>query len=307
VTVLAVESIGKSYGERQALQGVSLAVTAGETLALLGPNGAGKSTLFSILAGLRDADSGLIRFKGKAISADDPALRRALGVVFQSPSLDDLLSAEENLVLGAGLFGMSSADAKPRAKTLLEWVSLSDRASDRVGTFSGGMKRRLELARALMHQPEILLLDEPTSGLDENGYRQVWDHLEGLRRKEGLTIIVVTHRGDEAERCDRAMVLDEGRVIAEGTPEALRAQLEGDLLELEGDGLSAYLDVVQEISGVVPEATETGLRLRLAQAHQVVPRLIDRLPDGSVRAVHLRQPTLADVFVALTGRDLDGA
>ena len=302
--MLAVDSIVKRYGERTALDGVSLSVGQGEQLALLGPNGAGKSTLFSILAGLRDADQGRILFEGRETAADDPALRRSLGVVFQSPSLDILLTAKENLVLSAGLFGLASGPATDRATALLEWVGLTDRSHERVGTFSGGMKRRLELARALMHRPKILLLDEPTSGLDEGGYRQIWEHLDALRAREGLSIIVVTHRSDEAERCDRALIMDEGRLIAEGAPAALRARLEGDLLELEGEGLGAYLDVVQETTGSTPTPTASGLRLRLGSGHEAIPRLMDALPKGVVTAVHLRQPTLGDVFVSLTGRQL---
>ena len=305
--MLSVESIVKSYGDRLALDGVSLSVAPGEQVALLGPNGAGKSTLFSILAGLRNADSGAIRFVGERTDADNPDFRRALGVVFQSPSLDDLLSARENLVLSAGLFGVDSSTAKQRASTLLEWVDLDDRADDRVSTFSGGMKRRLELIRALMHRPKILLLDEPTSGLDEVSYRQVWQHLEALKVREQVSMIVVTHRSDEAERCDRVLIMDEGRLIAEGTPEALKARLKGDLLELEGEGLGAYLDTVQGVSGVAPIATSRGLRLRLSGAHLVIPRLMEQLPVGLVTAVHLRQPTLGDVFVQLTGRQLEVA
>ncbi len=303
--MLAVESMVKRYGDRLALDGVSLSVAPGEKVALLGPNGAGKSTLFSILAGLRHADEGLIRYHGQVTSADAPVLRRALGVVFQSPSLDGLLSARENLVLSAGLFGVDAAAAKIRATTLLEWVDLTDRADDRVATFSGGMKRRLELIRALMHEPKILLLDEPTSGLDEASYRQVWAQLESLNEYEQVSMVVVTHRSDEAERCDRVLIMDDGRLIAEGTPEELKARLEGDLLELEGEGLGAYLDTVQTVSGVTPVATDHGLCLRLSGAHLVIPRLMEDLPPGLVTAVHLRQPTLGDVFVQLTGRQLE--
>ena len=303
--MLAVESMVKSYGDRLALDGVSLSVAAGEQVALLGPNGAGKSTLFSILAGLRDADSGVIRFRGETTHADAPDLRRALGVVFQSPSLDGLLSARENLVLSAGLFGLTAPSAQARAATLLDWVDLGDRADDRVATFSGGMKRRLELIRALMHQPRILLLDEPTSGLDEASYRQVWTQLEALKAREQVSMVVVTHRSDEAERCDRVLIMDEGRLIAEGTPDELKARLDGDLLELEGEGLGAYLDTVQGVSGVTPVATSRGLRLRLSGAHRVIPRLMEDLPRGLVTSVHMRQPTLGDVFVQLTGRQLE--
>ena len=305
VAVLAVESIVKSYGDRCALDGVSLSVAPGEQVALLGPNGAGKSTLFAILAGLRNADAGSIYYNGEVTSADASILRRALGVVFQSPSLDGLLSARENLVLSGGLFGLDAASAHSRATTLLEWVDLTDRADDRVAAFSGGMKRRLELIRALMHQPKILLLDEPTSGLDEASYRQVWAHLEALKAREQVSMIVVTHRSDEAERCDRVLIMDEGRLIAQGTPDELKTRLDGDLLELEGDGLGAYLDTVQGVSGVKPTSTSRGLRLRLSGAHLVIPRLMEELPRGLVKAVHLRQPTLGDVFVQLTGRQLE--
>jgi ABC-2 type transport system ATP-binding protein len=158
-----------------------------------------------------------------------------------------------------------------------------------------------------MHEPSFLLLDEPTSGLDEVSYRQVWTHLESLRVREQVSMIVVTHRSDEAERCDRVLIMDEGRLIAQGTPDELKARLDGDLLELEGEGLGAYLDTVQGVSGVRPTPTSRGLRLRLSGAHLMIPRLMEDLPRGLVTAVHLRQPTLADVFVQLTGRQLEAA
>jgi ABC-2 type transport system ATP-binding protein len=303
--LLAVEQLKKSYKERLALAGVSLSVEAGEALALLGPNGAGKTTLFAILASLRDADSGTISFEGRVVDADDPGLRNGLGVVFQSPSLDPILTARENLILGAGLYGLGKLEAGGRADELLAWVGLSDRAGDRVATFSGGMKRRLEIARALLHRPKVLLLDEPTSGLDEAGFRQVWERLDQLRRDDGLALIVVTHRGDEAERCDRLIILDEGKVIAEGTPDELRARVPGELIELHGDGLGALAALVGDTAGREPEVTSFGLRLRVDGAHTLVARLIEALPDGVVQAVHLRQPTLGDVFVALTGKDLE--
>lgn len=305
--MLVVDSIVKRYGARTALDGVSLSLDAGEQLALLGPNGAGKSTLFSVLAGLREHDAGEIRFGGQPVRTEDPVFRRAVGVVFQSPSLDGLLTAHENLVVSAGLFGLSATQAAERAEQLLEWVDLSARADERVATYSGGMKRRLEIIRALMHRPKLLLLDEPTSGLDESGYRQVWDQLERLKAEEGVAILVVTHRSDEAERCDRVMVLDEGRLIAQGTPEALKAKLEGDVLELEGEALASHRAVIEEVAGVAPDGNGDAVALCLGDAHQVIPRLIERLPHGAVRAVRLRRPTLGDVFVELTGRRLGDA
>jgi ABC-2 type transport system ATP-binding protein len=302
--ILAVSGLSKAYRGRPALSSVDLHLQPGELLGLLGPNGAGKSTLFQILTGLIGADSGTVSFAGAVVDPSDSALRSACGVVFQSASLDKLLGARENLILSGRLYGIDKPTCATRADRLLDLVGLADRAKDPVKEFSGGMKRRLELARALMNEPKILLMDEPTSGLDEAQFRQVWGYLDRLREGAGVSILLVTHRAEEAERCDRLMILDQGQVVAEGTPDALRAELDGDTILLESDDLEALARQIDEAFDVAPEIVDGRVTLCLPDAHLFVPKLVDRLPSGALTSLSLRRPTMGDVFVSLTGHSL---
>ncbi len=232
---LAARDVAFRYGEREVLRRVSFDVAPGEVLGLLGPNGAGKSTLFSILAGLLRPSAGAFFLDGAEVEPGARALRARMGVVFQAPSLDARLTAEENLVLGARLFGLGGRASRRRAAALLEATGLAERSRDPAGKLSGGMRRRLELARALVHRPSILLMDEPTNGLDAAAFRQTWQTVHALRREDGLTVLLTTHRPDEAEECDRLAILAAGRVVASGTPEALRARVSGDVLTIDAD------------------------------------------------------------------------
>jgi ABC-2 type transport system ATP-binding protein len=302
---LAVRDLAFRYGECEVLRRVSFEVAAGEIVGLLGPNGAGKSTLFSILTGLLRPSSGAMFLDGAEVPPGARALRARLGVVFQTPSLDAKLSALENLILGGLLFGLGRREARDRARELLAAAGLADRAGERAGTLSGGMQRRLELARALVHRPAILLLDEPTSGLDAAAFRQTWQAVHALRDREGLTVLLTTHRPDEAEACDRLAVLAHGRVVATGTPEALRARVPGDVVTVEADDPVALAREIRDRLGLEARPGPHGVQVERERGHELVPRLVEAFPAGRFRAVSLRRPTLADAFLALTGEALE--
>ncbi|CAM4500642.1 ABC transporter ATP-binding protein [Corallococcus exiguus] len=302
--LLRIEGLTRRFGERTAVDGLSLSVQPGEILGLLGPNGAGKSTTFQLLAGLLSPDAGQVHFAGKVLSLSDPALRRQMGIIFQKSSLDDLLTARENLLLGARLYGLTGADAKARVETMLSLIGLQDRSDEKVGTWSGGMRRRLELARALVHQPRVVLMDEPTQGLDEAAFRTFWTHLKRLRDAQGVTVLLTTHRADEAEGCDRLAVLDAGKLVACDTPWALASRMGGDILTLEGPEPEALAAQVTERLGLAATVVEGRVQVEASQGHALVPRLVEAFPPGRFASVSLRRPTLADVFLQLTGKAL---
>ena len=306
---LAVRGLRRSLGGREVLRGVDLSLPPGGLVALLGPNGAGKSTLFSLLVGLLRWEAGELLLDGRPCQPTDPAWRARVGIVFQQPSLDRLLTARENLLLAAAVHGIPRSVAAPRAESLLALVDLADRSHDRVGTFSGGMKRRLEIARSLLHEPEILLLDEPTTGLDEGAVRDLWAHLAALRRERGLSILLTSHRLDDAERCDDVVLLDQGLVVTTGSPAALKARLGGQVLSLRPapslscDDLAA---AVRERFGLAAQVADGCVVASTQDAHRLVPRVAEAFP-GQLLAMSVSEPTLGDVFVALTGRGFDRA
>jgi ABC-2 type transport system ATP-binding protein len=302
--LLQLDGLTRRFKDRVALEGLSLGVRAGEIVGLLGPNGAGKSTTFQLLAGLLAPDGGRVLFDGRPLSLHDPSLRRRMGILFQRGSLDDLMSARENLLLGARLYGLSGARARERVETMLELIGLRERGDERVSTWSGGMRRRLEMARALVHQPRIVLMDEPTQGLDEASFRSFWAHLKGLRDAEGLTVLLTTHRPDEAELCDRLAVLDSGRLVACDTPAALAARVGGDILTLEAAEPEALVAELRERLGLEARVVEGRVQVEVEQGHALVPRLVEAFPAGRLASVSLRRPTLADVFLQMTGRAL---
>jgi ABC-2 type transport system ATP-binding protein len=304
VPLLQLDGLTRSFKRRVVLDGLSLSVGAGQIVGLLGPNGAGKSTTFQLLAGLLAPDAGRVLLEGRPLSLSDPALRQRMGIIFQRGSLDDLLSARENLLLGARLYGLGGGRARERVEAMLRLIGLSERGDERVSTWSGGMRRRLELARALVHQPSVLLMDEPTQGLDEASFRSFWAHLRALREAEGLTMLLTTHRPDEAELCDRLAVLDGGRLVAFDSPEALAARVGGDILTLEGPEPGQLAGQVRERLGLEARVVEGQVLVEVEQGHALVPRLVEALPAGRLSALSLRKPTLADVFLQLTGRAL---
>lgn len=301
---LEVRGLSHRLAGRAVLDRLAFRVQPGEIFGLLGPNGSGKSTTLRVLTGLLVPEAGELLLDGEAVDAGGRRLRRRMGVVFQNPSLDQRLTARENLLLGAALYGIRGEAARARADELLAFTALQDRADHPVAQFSGGMKRRLELARALLHEPTLLVLDEPTTGLDERFFREVWERIERLRAERGLTVLLTTHRAEEAERCDRVAVLDQGRVIAEDSPAALQRQVSGDVLTIEARDperlraeLAARLELESQIVG-------GKVVLERERGHELIPRLIEALPAGRIDSLSMHRPTLSDVFVKLTGRSL---
>jgi len=302
--LLQLDGLTRRFKERVVLDGLSLGVGAGEIVGLLGPNGAGKSTTFQLLAGLLAPDGGRVLFEGRPLSLQDASLRRRMGILFQRGSLDDLMSARENLLLGARLYGLSGERARARVEEMLQLIGLRERGDERVSTWSGGMRRRLELARALVHQPRIVLMDEPTQGLDEASFRSFWTHLKALREADGLTVLLTTHRPEEAELCDRLAVLDGGRLVACDTPAALASRVGGDILSLEASEPEVLAAELRERLGLEARVVEGRVQVEAEQGHALVPRLVEALPAGRLASISLRRPTLADVFLQMTGRAL---
>jgi len=301
---LSAGGLSFAYRGRPVLTDVSFEVMPGEVFGFLGRNGAGKSTLFAILAGLLAPASGRLFAGGRPVDARDAALRARTGVVFQSPSLDPKLSCRENLMLAAALFRVPGRQARERAARLLAEAGLGDRAGEAAGKLSGGLRRRLELARALVHRPAILILDEPTTGLDAAAFARTWETVEALRRQEGLTVLLTTHRPEEAERCDRLAVLAHGTILTCETPAELVSRIAGDVLEVEAaDPAGLAADVAARL-GLRSRVTARGITVERERGHELVPRLVEAFPPGRLRSVSVRRPTLADAFVDLTGGSL---
>lgn len=308
--LLVVEGLRRSYGDRVALDGLSFSVGRGEIFGLLGPNGAGKTTTFHILAGLLAPEAGRILLSGRETGPQDPAYRARLGVVFQHPSLDLKLTARENLQLGAGLYALPRRVARERIEELLQLVDLRDRADELVEHYSGGMRRRLELARVLLHEPQILVLDEPSRGLDQPSLRRFWEQILELRARRGLTVLLTTHQPEEAEYCDRLGVLDGGRLVACDTPAALRKRVGNEMILVEGERPEELAEVIAErfdLRAPAVQIVDGRVVVETPRAHELVPRLVEAFPSGRLRSVSLRAPTLADVFVRLTGHGLPEA
>lgn len=291
---------------KNVLSGVSFEVRRGEVFGLLGPNGSGKSTTFSVLTGLLVPEKVQLTFDGQPVQPGAAALRRRLGVVFQKPSLDPNLSGRENLMLSAALHSIPKAEARTRVERLLDFADLSNRADDIVKKLSGGMRRRLELARALVHDPDLLLMDEPTTGLDEASYQRTWQRLHALRAERGLTILLSTHRPEEAGQCDRIALIDQGGVVASDTPANLLSRVSGDVLTVLATDAEALIPELTAQFGVTPVRIEGGLEFACEAGHSLIPRLVEAFPRGRLSAVSLKRPGLAEVFLKLTGRALGG-
>ena len=291
------------FGDREALAGISLDVDGGELLALLGPNGSGKTTLFRILSTALRPAAGSVTVCG-ADAIRRPALaRRALGVVFQSPSLDRKLTAAENLRHQGRLYGLRGADLELRIAAALERVGLTARAGERVERLSGGLARRVELAKGMLHRPRLLLLDEPTTGLDPSARREFWGYLDAVRAESGATAVVTTHLMDEAERADRIALLDEGRLVALGAPAALTAEIGGDVLTIQTEDPDGLATAIEARFGCRAQVVDRSVRVERERGHELVPQLVEAFPDA-VRGLTLGKPTLDDVFVRRTGHHL---
>ncbi|MCM2304651.1 MAG: ABC transporter ATP-binding protein [Elusimicrobia bacterium] len=285
---------------RRALNDVSFSVAEGELFGLLGPNGGGKSTLFRILATSFPPTSGSAAILGRDLIADPASVRPLLGVVFQSPSLDNKLTVRENLIHGGRLYGLSGPSLKARIDEMLTHYRLTQREGDLCGTLSGGLRRRVELAKNLLHKPKVILLDEPSTGLDPAARQDLWEHLLSLKAG-GATILTTTHLMDEGDRCDRVAILDQGRIVALGAPSALKAEIGGDVITIETDDASGLRDEITRKFGVTPQAFGAQLRLERTAGHAFIPQLVEAFP-GRLRTVSLSRPSLEDAFLHHAGR-----
>jgi ABC-2 type transport system ATP-binding protein len=298
--VIQVQDLRHSYGKRAALNGISFAVNAGEIFALLGPNGSGKTTLFRILSTLMLPSSGRALVGGFDAAKQPDEVRRRIGVVFQAQSIDLKLTAAENLWHQGHLYGLRGTELRSRIEAMLARVALAERAKERVETFSGGMQRRVELAKGLMHHPSVLLLDEPTTGLDPGARRDLWQYLQELRTQEKVSVIVTTHLMEEAERCDRLAILNQGQIVALGTPTELRSQIGGDVIVLETNHAeSLAIRIEQKFQGVVT-VLDGKVRMERKEGHRFVPDLVEAFP-GEIQSISVSKPTLEDVFIDRTG------
>jgi len=300
---VVLERLGHSYGRRRALHDLTLRVGRGELFGLLGPNGSGKSTLLRLLSTLQRPGEGRARVDGCDVAAEPDAVRRRLGVAFQSPSLDRKLTVHENLRFQGYLFGLRGRRLGERMDEMLARFSLTDRAGAVVETLSGGLRRRVELAKALLHKPPVLLLDEPSTGLDPAARLEFWAALAALRGETGLTVLVATHMMDEAERCDRVALLDRGLLVAADTPEALRSGLGAEVVTIECRDPVALAPRIGERLGVTPRPDRGALRLETREGPALVRRLLEAFGDD-ILALRLGKPTLEDVFLARTGHHL---
>ena len=299
--VIQASGLVKRYGELEAVKGIDLEVRAGEIFGFLGPNGAGKSTTISILCTLLAPTSGTARVAGIDVAYDPARVRQRIGLVFQDPSLDDQLTGRENLDFHAFIYSVPAAVRRQRIDEMLALVQLTDRAGSQVKTYSGGMKRRLEIARGMLHQPQILFLDEPTLGLDPQTRRSIWTHLNELRSAKGVTIFMTTHYMDEAEFCDRIAIIDQGKIVALGTPDELKAMVGGDVVTITSSQPEDAAREIQDSLGVTPTRDNGTLRMEVPDGKAFVPRLVREL-GAPVDTVTMRRPSLDDVFLKLTGR-----
>ncbi len=298
--VISVQNLVHRYEERTALDGVSFDVQAAELFGLLGPNGSGKTTLFRILSTLMIPVGGRATILGFDVARDPNSVRRQIGVVFQAQSIDVKLTAAENLMHQGHLYGLHGAALKARMREMLGRVGLADRAGEKAETFSGGMQRRLELAKGLLHHPSVLLLDEPTTGLDPGARRDLWQYLAILRDEERVTVIVTTHLMEEAERCDRLAILNAGKVVALGTPNDLKHEIGGDVILLDAKDAESLARRVSERFHVDAQVLQGRVRLERENGHRFITDVVEAFP-GEIEAISVSKPTLEDVFIHRTG------
>ena len=299
-SVISVRDIVHRYENRTALDGVSFEVRPAELFGLLGPNGSGKTTLFRILSTLMVPSGGRAVIMGHDVATDPSGLRRKIGVVFQAQSIDVKLTAAENLWHQGHLYGLHGAALKARIAEMLNRVGLADRAQEKAETFSGGMQRRLELAKGLLHHPSVLLLDEPTTGLDPGARRDLWQYLRILRDEEHVTVIVTTHLMEEAERCDRLAILNEGKLVALGTPAELKHEIGGDVILLDARDAESLARRVRERFHVDAKVLAGQIRLERELGHRFITDVVEAFP-GEIEAISVSKPSLEDVFIRRTG------
>jgi ABC-2 type transport system ATP-binding protein len=298
----AVRADGVSfvYGTRRALDNLSREIRVGELFAVLGPNGGGKTTLFRLLSTLVPPQAGSLAVFGHDLAREASAVRRTIGVVFQAPSLDRKLTVTENIRLQAALYGLSGRELSRRLDELLEQFALRNRANELTERLSGGLRRRVELAKGMIHRPQLLLLDEPSTGLDPAARSDLWQYLKRQRDEHGTTIVLTTHFLDEADGADRIAILNEGRLVALGSPEELRSLVGGDSITIETDEPDHLASAMHDSLGLEARVVDDAVRLEVPDGHTWIARIVEAFP-GRVTAIRLGKPTLEDVFIARTG------
>ena len=301
---LEISNLSHWYGSRAALRAVSFTVSTGEIFGLLGPNGGGKTTLFKIISTLISPGDGSVWVFGRNVVSEPERVRREIGVVFQSPALDLQLRVDENLRHHGHLYGLRGRRLAERIGAVLALVKLDERATELVGTLSGGLRRRTELAKALLSAPKLLILDEPSTGLDPGARHDLWEHLDQLRRQDNTTIVVTTHLMDEAARCDRVGVLHQGCLAAIGSPPALTAAIGADVILISTADRNGLAARIRDRFGERVEILADRLRIERQRAHEFITDLVEAFP-GEIDAVSFGKPTLEDVFMHHTGQRLD--
>ncbi len=303
MTIIDVRALGRRFGALEAVKQVSFAVEEGEIFGFLGPNGAGKTTTINMLCTLLRPTTGTATVNGFDVLTDQSDVRRSIGLVFQQPTLDEYLSAEQNLRFHAYAYNVPGDVREQRIRDLLEMVELTDRRKGSVRTFSGGMKRRLEIARGLLHHPRVLFLDEPTLGLDPQTRRSIWNYLLELREREHLTIFLTTHYMDEAEHSDRIAVIDHGDIVALDTPDALKSAVGGDLITLRTEDNEAAVAELRDRYDVTPVTQDGTVAFHVPGGEAFLPDFV-RTFGQPLQSIGLRRPTLDDVFLSLTGHEI---
>ncbi|MHB1672657.1 MAG: ABC transporter ATP-binding protein [Acidobacteriaceae bacterium] len=300
---IELDRLSHDYGSRLALDGLTFDVRPAEIFGLLGPNGSGKTTLFRILSTLMVPTGGHARLASFDVATEPNRVRLQTGIVFQATSLDVKLTVGENLMHQGHLYGLSGTHLKARSKEVLDRVGLADRKNDLVETLSGGQKRRVELAKGLIHSPSVLLLDEPTTGLDPGARIDLWNYLRILRDQQGVTVLVTTHLMEEAEHCDRLAILSEGKLVALGSPVELKAEIGGDIVQFEtasADAATALGARIADRFGVVPVVVDNAVRVEREQGHRFLTEVVEAFP-GEIVSVSVSKPSLEDVFIQRTG------
>lgn len=297
---ICVDDVSHAYGDRSALSRVTFEIRRGEIFGLLGPNGGGKTTLFRLLSTLLPVQSGRIHVLDRDVASQSSEIRQHIGVTFQAPSLDRRLTVRENLVHQGHLYGLRGRELLARIENRLARLGLTDREHALVNSLSGGLQRRVEIAKGMLHDPELLLLDEPSTGLDPGARHDLWRYLQQLRSESGVTVVVTTHLMEEAEKCDRLGLLDRGQMVALGTPAELRAEIGGDCLAISTDEPLRLSQRIAERFGIEPKLVGQSLRIERAQGHELLRELVEAFPS-EITSVSLGKPSLEDVFIAKTG------
>jgi len=295
-----VDRLAFRYGQRLALDDVSLAVEPGEIFAFLGPNGGGKTTLFRLLSTLLPLQSGRVEILGLDLASQAETIRRRIGVVFQAASLDKKLTVAENVRCQGHLYGLSGSELRRRQEEMLGRLGLAERAGERCEKLSGGLRRRVELAKGMLHRPRLLLLDEPSTGLDPGARSDLWRYLREIRQADGVTVVLTTHLLEEAERADRIAILSAGKLVALDTPEALRATVGGDAITIQTTDPTGLSAAIGERFGCAPSVLEGSVRLEQPDGQQWIGPLMEAF-GPRIDAITLGKPTLEDVFIDRTG------